>query len=423
MKNVKDFGAIGDGLTNDTAAIQRAIDAGGMVCLPPGTYLSGSLFLKSDGGLFLEAGATLLASPNLEDYRQPENCPHSWSSPLEFTLGRHFINAVGQRNVTLAGDGCINGNRQAFLYEMDPEIRIWFKRNTRPGQMLFFCNCENVNLRDLKLRESPYWHCHLFGCRNVQIRCLDIRGDFRAANNDGIDLDCCEDVTVSDCLIQTGDDCLAIRCDYDNLGRPQPCRRLAISNCVLESNYANAFRIGVGDGVVEQCLFSQCIIKDTRTGICIVTHYDEQSLGGKLRNLEFRQLHCECERLFNIKLDNIEGWQQTSQGCIEDMVFSDIRATVELTSQIIGNATGSVRNLSFQNLDLKFEGQGTAPNVNAEGGWGHSSTDAGFEISQAKNLRFFNCNIQFKDIPGWTTAIRADHPEEVSRTLCTSNRP
>ena len=72
MRNVKDYGAKGDGITKDTGAIQKAIDEGGIVCFPPGIYLTGTLYLKSNGGLHLETGAVLLASPDSEDYNQDD---------------------------------------------------------------------------------------------------------------------------------------------------------------------------------------------------------------------------------------------------------------------------------------------------------------------------------------------------------------
>ena len=101
MINVKDFGAVGDGVTKDTAAIQRAIDAGGMVSFPPGIYLAGTLYLRSDGGLYLENGAVLLASPDIEDYNSADFCPQNRASKLENTSGGHFIVAVKQKNIVI----------------------------------------------------------------------------------------------------------------------------------------------------------------------------------------------------------------------------------------------------------------------------------------------------------------------------------
>jgi hypothetical protein len=424
MLNVKDFGAIGDGRANETAAIQRAIDAGGMVAFPPGVYLSGSLFLKSGGGLYLEQGAVLLASPSPADYLPPPDCPANWASQAESSAGLHFINAVGQHDITLAGDGCINGNSPAFLNEMDPEVPIWFKRIWRPGQMIFLCDCENVSIRGLRLQDAPYWHCHLFGCRKIRIHGLEIRGDRRVPNNDGIDLDCCEDAVVTGCLIETGDDSLAIRCDSRTLGRPQPCRNIVVSQCVLASGYANAIRVGVGAGTVRDCLFSQCVVRDSRTGFCIVSKYsDNETPGGTLRNLQFRQFHCQCERLFNIKLDNVPDLRFPSSATIENLAFSEITGEVTLTSQIIGNGRGTIRALELSELDLDFQGDGPAPNVNAQGGWGRASTDVGFEVSRASDIRFDGCRIRFKDVPGWTAAIRADRPDAVAVDRCRSNRP
>ena len=114
MNNVRDFGAKGDGVTKDTAAIQRAVDAGGMVCFPPGVYLSGTLYLKSGGGLFLERGAILKASPDPADYNADDFCPQNRAHPGEDASGAHFIVALEQENITICGGGRIDGNRQAF---------------------------------------------------------------------------------------------------------------------------------------------------------------------------------------------------------------------------------------------------------------------------------------------------------------------
>ena len=115
MRNVMDYGAFADGIHKDTAAIQKAIDAGGMVQFPPGVYLAGSLYLKSNGGLYLEPGAVLMASPDREDYNADDFCVQNVAFSTEHVSGAHFIIAVEQQNITICGGGRIDGNRQAFF--------------------------------------------------------------------------------------------------------------------------------------------------------------------------------------------------------------------------------------------------------------------------------------------------------------------
>src|SRR5574344_1109100 len=105
MNDVRSFGAVGDGLHNDTAAIQRAIDAGGTVHFPPGTYVTGTLYLKSNGGLHLAAGAVIRASHDHKDYNKDDFCPQNGIFVAEEVTGAHLITAVGQENVSITGEG------------------------------------------------------------------------------------------------------------------------------------------------------------------------------------------------------------------------------------------------------------------------------------------------------------------------------
>jgi len=150
MLNVKDFGAVGDGVTKDTAAVQRAVNAGGMVNFPPGTYLCGTIYLKSHGGIHLESGAVLLASPDREDYNADDFCPQNRVFVSEHVTGAHFIVAAEQTDITICGEGCIDGNRQSFYGAKEPPCRdeenskfslddIIQNKNWRPGQMIFLC--------------------------------------------------------------------------------------------------------------------------------------------------------------------------------------------------------------------------------------------------------------------------------------------
>ena len=105
--DVKEFGAVGDGVTKDTQAIQAALDAGGLVFFPPGTYLSGTLHLRSGGGLLLSPGATLLASPDPEDYNKDDFCPQNRVFQTEIVSGRHLIAAVEVKDIAICGGGRI----------------------------------------------------------------------------------------------------------------------------------------------------------------------------------------------------------------------------------------------------------------------------------------------------------------------------
>ena len=300
MNNVRDFGAVGDGITKDTAAIQKAIDAGGIVHFPPGTYLAGTLYLKSNGGLELEPGATLLASPDPQDYNAADFCPQNWFSVNEIASGGHFIVCLEQHDVVIRGGGTIDGNHKAFLNELEPN-GLWYKRTWRPSQMLYFCESQNIWIDDVNLRNSPYWTCFLHGCEFATISNVHIHGDVHVANQDGIDIDCCRFVTVTNCVIDSSDDCITLRGDDARLSAPKPCEMVAVSNCVLKSGYANALRIGVGSGVVRNCTFSNIVITETRTAVCVISKYGPKSIKGvTISDVSFSNLQLDVERFLNL---------------------------------------------------------------------------------------------------------------------------
>ena len=173
--DVRAFGARGDGRTKDTAAIQRAVDAaheagGGTVEVPAGTYLSGSIFLKSNVDFHVGAGATILGSPDPADYNPWDVCPQNWKSVNESHQGGHLLLCIEQRNVTLRGPGRIDGNSRAFLVGPKGERYPQGGFPWRPSQMVYFVESEDIRIQDLELANSCYWSCFLHGCRRVFAR-------------------------------------------------------------------------------------------------------------------------------------------------------------------------------------------------------------------------------------------------------------
>ena len=113
MNNIVDFGAVGDGVTDNTDAIQRAVDAGGVAFIPAGTFVSGTIYLRSNGGLELAPGAVLLGSPDPAKYNAADFCQQNRASVTEKASGAHLIVALECQNVVIRGEGIIDGNRPA----------------------------------------------------------------------------------------------------------------------------------------------------------------------------------------------------------------------------------------------------------------------------------------------------------------------
>ena len=187
----RSFGAVGDGRAKDSPSVQRAIDActatgGGIVYLGPGTYLCGTVVLKSNVTLYLEAGAVLLGSGDINDY-QP----------------KHLIYASGAENVGLAGPGKIDGQGPAFWVHVNrppvPESQVWsdaihldWTRKKYPSPMVEFESCTDVNIADVFLCNSPGWTLRPFNCDRVHIRGVIIKNPVYSPNSDGIDpTGCC----------------------------------------------------------------------------------------------------------------------------------------------------------------------------------------------------------------------------------------
>ena len=420
MRRVKEFGAVGDGVAYDTAAIQRAIDAGGVVWIPRGVYVTGTLYLKSNGGLHLEAGAVLKASHFRSDYNADDFCSQNVIFASEEVTGAHLITAVEQENVSLSGDGCIDGDALFWMTEKEG----WhLKRNPeRPGQMIFFAECRNVRIRDLTLKNASYWHLFLHGCEEVIISGLRIHGHPQVINNDGIDIDCCRCVAVSDCLIDTADDALTLRAGSAPLRHPKACEHIVVSNCVFRSGFANAIRIGVGDGEIRNACFSNIAVREgTRTGICFVSRYNPKKKGVRLiSDLQFDNFRIDAYRPFNIKILNSDQTPVPEETIVQrNLSFTNIFGTASATSYLAGCENGILENVRFRNVEFRYSGPGEAPDVDAGGRWGRSSRDCAFLVRQAGNVVFDDVRIRWEgDDSGWKHELEIVNSGKVSVRNC-----
>ncbi len=225
--NVCDYGAKGDGETLDTAAIQHAIDdcaasGGGTVYLQGGAFLSGTLVLKSNVTMHIEAGATLLGSRDMRQY--PDITPRI---PYLYTprFTKYMIYAENAENISLAGRGTIDGQGEFYTNPNGDKLRPYILR---------FAECRNVRVSGITFLNSARWLSHYLACEDVVIDGIKIHSRVRA-NRDGIDIDSCRWVRISNCHIYTGDDAIVLKATAH-----RKCEHVTITNCIISSE-ASAF--------------------------------------------------------------------------------------------------------------------------------------------------------------------------------------
>ena len=354
------FGARGDGTRLATHALQSAIDAaaqagGGTVRLGEGTYVSGTLYLKSNVTLALDAGAVLAASTSRVDYCSATAFPQNYasSSSGDNTSGGHLLVAHDATNVCVRGPGRIDGRAAAFL--VDPATGTnwagWKKGIPwRPGQMLYFVDCHGVTVRDVQLANAPYWTCFLLNCTGVNVsNCTvrTVRRPFKTWNGDGIDIDRCQDVTVTACDIETEDDAITLRASCERrLRRPQDCARIRVSDCRL-SSACNAVRLGVGNGVISNAVFRGLRIDATRVAFNAVGSWARTPEPGvTIRDVTFADCTVDAEILCKFYYRN------ATASVFEGIHFRNICGRVRAPSVFDDTPARPFRNVTFDHMDV-----------------------------------------------------------------------
>ncbi len=261
--NIVDFGAKGDSAKINTAAIQEAIDlcskqGGGTVIVPPGKYLTGSFLMKNNVELHLEMGATLFGSGDSIDY------PHRITDTRSFTRDgkqrqQYFglIMANGVENIAITGLGTIDGNGAYSdhfrSYPLTDDGSKWHKPD-RP-RLFFFYNSKNIKIHDIKAINPNNWTMHLKRCDFVDIRGIEIYAHANA-NNDGLNIDECQDMTVSNVIIDADDDGLV----FKSLGT-RDVKNVSVTNSIISSKITPIKTGTESGGGFQNITISNCIIR------------------------------------------------------------------------------------------------------------------------------------------------------------------
>jgi len=417
--SVKDFGAVGDGKTDDTLAIQSAMDLlppGGRLILPPGTYLALPLRLKSHMTLELQQGATLLGSPDRERYpilpgevKDPvtgESRIFGTFEGLIHPMYQALLSAQNQEDIHVVGVGTLDGNAQ------NSDFWTSFRAfpATRP-RLVSLLHCKNVTFHGITAQNSPSWNFHPFHCAGVGFYDVAVLAPKVSPNTDAIDPEACDGVDIVGCRLSVGDDCIAIKSGKLELANrfSWPAQGHTVRNCLMEFGHGavtlgSESAMGIRELTVSQCYFRQTDrglrIKTRRgrgekcdiTGIC----FENIRMDGVLTPVVINMWYncCDPDRESEYvwsreKLPVDERTPHLGSFRFKDMVCTGAQAAA---CYIDGLPERPIDSVSFENVSVTFD-PAARPSVPAMQNFARERCRLGLFFENVKEIRLQNVRI------------------------------
>ena len=323
--NIRSFGAIGDGAALETEAVQSTIDAchdagGGVVWVPAGDFQIGTIILKSNVTLSLDFGASLLGSTNVADYPTEQ-----LSKPRE-GAAHCLIFAQNAKNITIEGLGVIDGRG---THENFPRNRKGGKNNGIRPRLMRMESCEDLTFSGVTYKRPAFWGLHLIDCKNIHFNGVTARFRNNNYNNDGLDIDGCENVLIENCDISAGDDGICLKSSKN------PCRNIVVRGCRVDSNTA-AIKFGSSSrGGFINISITNCYFHDCPMGAIKLQSVD----GGRLENVNISRVVMKdvgCPifmRLGNRGSRFGEGGESSQVGTLKNIRISDVVAEVVIADR------------------------------------------------------------------------------------------
>ncbi len=434
---VSAYGAVGDGKTNDAAAIQSAIDAceaagGGTVVLESGkTYYSNSIQLKKNVNLHLQKGSVLRATADIEGYIRPckmINDPKTAlvGNPVTGKPSFVFIYGFEADGCSITGEGTIDGNCYAFVKRKD---RYYVTGDFYPRPTTIYIEkSNNISFRDVTIINAPFWTLHPAGCDDVLISHIRILNPLDVANSDGIDPDHCSNVRILGCHVTCADDCICLKTSKGN-AEYGSCENIVIADCTLTSTSA-AIKIGTeGVGDFRNVTVHNCMISKSNRGLSIQIRD-----GGNVENVTFSNCTVETRRFCSdwwgtaepITITCFRRDENTVAGHIKNIRYFNITCKGENGVLIYSSPENPVENVVFENCNIHMEktSKWDCGKYDLRPCIDHGieeSDNSAFFIRNAKNVRIEKTNVTWGVTPYEHYSHAVDARNVESLELCRNN--
>jgi polygalacturonase len=367
--SIVDSGAVGDGHTLNTLAIQKAIDTiaskgGGTLVVPEGVFLSGAIYLKEGVNLHLEKNGSLRCSGDMKNF--PPG-PTRIEGHTEEKFNPALLNAKDREELKITGEGTLDGNGRPVwdiywsLHDTAADPSKFKNVSVPRARIAFIENCRNVLIEGVTFKDSQFWNLHLYRCRDITIRSVrfTVPDDYRQApSTDGIDLDSCQDAVVSGCYFSVTDDCIALKgsrgpeAELDKFSPPD--ERVRIENCTFKRGLA-VVTCGSEATVVRDVTVTNCDVLGKMPLIKLKLRTDTRQLYENIVVRDSRVNHQDAT------LIQINPWKQYSdskvfplpKSVVRNIKVSGITGKCSTLGGISGNRGQSdLSDITLENINL-----------------------------------------------------------------------
>ncbi len=404
---VTSFGAVGDGKTSNTTALQALIDkvakeGGGTVVVPEGTFLTGALFFKQGVNLYIEKNGTLKGTTEQSDYPQVktrwEGIEREWTSAL--------LNFTGMTGVDVSGEGTIDGSGDLWLERsgfgrgrgapaargqgQQPRPQPAAGRGAPPQggprfgrpRMICFQNCKRVRITRLRLKQQAIWCLHILYSHDVVVDGVDIRADHNIPSSDGIDIDSSSKVRVRNVDIDVDDDCITIKSgkDADGLRVNRPSEDIIVENSRMHYGHGGVAMGSETSGGIRNVITRHCVMdSDNWAPIRFKT---QPSRGGVVENITYSDIVLKDTRVaieFNMEWRMVPPIAPPSKvlPIVRNVTIRNVTGTVKTVGIMHGLAGSPIRNVKFEKCSI--------------------TADRGFAIENVRNVDLSGLKLTVKN--------------------------